>query len=49
MKLHNKYSYGQIFAFSGIDGVCDYNDDFVGVQMYEPINIRFHFKKTVTL
>ena len=46
---HNRYSYGQLFCFSGIDGETSRNDDFVGMLMDEPITIRFHFEETVTL
>lgn len=49
MKLHNTFSYGQLFCFSGIDGQTSRKDDFVGVFMREPITIRFHFESTVTL
>lgn len=49
MKLHNVYSYGQLFCFSGLDGQTSRKDDFVGMFMAEPITIRFHFDSTVTL
>lgn len=49
MKLHNTYSYGQLFCFSGLDGETSRDDDFVGMFMDEPITIRFHFNTTVTL
>ncbi len=49
MKLHNQYSYGQLFCFSGLDGETSRNDDFVGMFLNEPITIRFHFDSTVTL
>lgn len=49
MRLHNRYSYGQLFCFSGLDGETSRNDDFVGMFMDEPITIRFHFDLTVTL
>lgn len=49
MKIHNKYSYGQLFCFSGLEGETSRTDDFVGMFMDEPISIRFHFDTTVTL
>ena len=49
MKLHNKYGYGQLFCFSGYDGETSRQDDFVAMMMDEPITLRFHFDKTVTL
>lgn len=49
MRLHNAYSYGQLFCFSGLDGETSRTDDFVGMMMHEPISIRFHFENTVTL
>ena len=49
MNLHNKYSYGQLFCFSGLDGETSRNDDFVAMMLNEPITLRFHFNETVTL
>ena len=49
MKLHNKYSYGQLFCFSGLDGETSRDDDFVAMMLNEPITLRFHFNETVTL
>lgn len=49
MKLHDKYGYGQLFCFSGIDGETSREDDFVAMMLDEPITLRFHFDKTVTL
>ena len=49
MKLHNKYGYGQLFCFSGIDGETSRADDFVAMTLAEPITLRFHFIDTVTL
>ncbi|MBR2385619.1 MAG: hypothetical protein IKA99_08455 [Clostridia bacterium] len=49
MIIHDIYSYGQLFCFSGLDGETSRNDDFVGMLMDEPITIRFHFDSTVTL
>ena len=47
MKLHNKYGYGQLFCFSGLEGETSRNDDFVGMMMDGPITIRFHFETPV--
>ena len=47
MKLHDKYSYGQLFCFSGLEGETSRNDDFVGMLMDEPITIRFHLETPV--
>lgn len=49
MKLHNIYSYGQLFCFSGLEGATSRNDDLVGMFMDDPVAIRFHFDLTVTL
>ena len=49
MIIHDVYSYGQLFCFSGLDGETSRNDDFVGMLLDEPITIRFHFESTVTL
>lgn len=49
MKLHNRYSYGQLFCFSGLEGETSRTHDFVGMFMDEPISIRFHFDNAVTL
>lgn len=49
MKLHNTYSYGELFCFSGIDGETSRKDDCVAMLMAEPITLRFHFESTVTL
>ena len=49
MNIHDIYSYGQLFCFSGLDGETSRRDDFVGMLMEEPITIRFHFDTTVSL
>ena len=49
MYLHNHYGYGQLFCFSGLDGATSRADDFVAMMLDEPITLRFHFEKTVTL
>jgi hypothetical protein len=35
MKLHNRYSYGQLFCYSGLDGATSRSDDFVAMMMEE--------------
>ena len=49
MKLPDIYSYGQLFAFSGIDGINCHNDDFAGMLMPQKITIRFDFENPVFL
>ena len=49
MNMHNKYSYGQLFCFSGLDGETSRDDDFVAMMLNEPITLRFHFNETITL
>lgn len=49
MKYPNKFSYGQLFAFSGLDGECLQSGDFVGVLQNTPIHIRFHLAEWVEL
>lgn len=49
MNLHNIYSYGQLFCFSGLDGKTSRANDFVGMFLNDPITIRFHFENAVTL
>lgn len=49
MKMHNTYSYGQLFCFSGLDGETSRTNDFVAMFLDEPITLRFHFETTVTL
>lgn len=49
MYLHDIYSYGQLFCFSGLDGETSRANDFVGMCMDEPITIRFHFINAITL
>jgi hypothetical protein len=43
------YGYGQLFAFSGLDGQTSFRDDFVGTLTAKPIGIRFELSKPVTL
>ena len=49
MKMHNTYSYGQLFCFSGLDGETSRTNDFVAMFLDEPITLRFHFETTITL
>lgn len=43
------YGYGQIFAYSALDGKTSYKNDFAGTLTAKPIGIRFELKKPVTL
>ncbi len=47
MKLHNKWGYGQLFGFSGLDGTNRYTDDFVGTLTRQKIGIRFELTEWV--
>ena len=47
MQLNNIWGYGQLFGFSGIDGVNRYYNDFVGTLTEEKIGIRFELKKWI--
>ena len=49
MRLPDKYGYGILFAFSGMDGANSHGDDFAGMMMSGPVNIRFDAKTPVTL
>lgn len=49
MKLPSIYSYGQLFAYSGIEGENSYSDDFMGMLMEEPLSIRFGNKDWIKL
>ena len=49
MKFHNHYAYGQLFCFSGLDGETRRDDDLVAMMLKDPITLRFHFEKTITL
>ena len=49
MKLPNVYNYGTLFAFSGLDGENEHNNDFCGVTMPTPVTIRFDAKTPVSL
>ena len=49
MNLPDLYGYGNLFAFSGIDGENSHDEDFAGVTMNEKISVRFDFNHPVTL
>lgn len=49
MKYPNKFSYGQLFAFSGLDGECLQARDFTAVLQNTPIRIRFHLPEWIEL
>ncbi len=41
MKMHDIWGYGQLFGFSGLDGVNRHQDDFIGTLTAEKIGVRF--------
>lgn len=45
MKVSDIYGYGQLFGFSGIDGKTDAQDDFIGMLMKHPVEIRLELPK----
>ena len=45
MKLNDVWGYGQLFAFSGLDGVTRYYDDFVGTLTNKKGEIRFELRE----
>ena len=45
MKLNNIWGYGQLFAFSGLDGQNRYYNDFVGTLTNRKIEIRFELQE----
>ena len=47
MKLNNVWGYGQLFAFSGLDGLTRYYDDFVATLRWKKGEIRFELKEWV--
>ena len=49
MILPDYCGYGQLFAFSGIDGENSHDDDFAGMLMNDRISVRFDFDDPVTL
>lgn len=49
MELPNLFRYGTLFAFSGMDGENAHADDFAGMTMHSPVEIRFDGEVPVTL
>ena len=49
MKLHNIWGYGQLFAYSGLDGKNRYYADFVGTLTPDKIGIRFELQEWIKL
>lgn len=49
INLPNIYGYGQIFAFSALDGKTSFKRDFTGTLTNEPIGIRFELSLPRTL
>lgn len=49
MKLNNIYGYGQLFGYSGVDGVNRYYNDFVATTMAKKICLRFELKEWIKI
>jgi hypothetical protein len=49
MKLNDKWGYGQLFGFSGLDGVCRFENDFIGTLTSKKIEIRFELYEWVKI
>ena len=49
MILNNIYSYGQLFGYSGVDGVNRYYNDFVATTMAKKICLRFELKEWIKI
>ena len=47
MKLNNIWGYGQLFGYSGIDGVNRYYNDFIGTLAAKKIGVRFELKQWI--
>ena len=47
MKLNDVWGYGQLFAFSGLDGLTRYYDDFVATLRWKKGELRFELKEWV--
>ena len=47
MKLNNVWGYGQLFAFSALDGKTRYYQDFCGHLTHEKIGIRFELQEWI--
>ena len=49
MKLNNIWGHGQLFAFSGLDGVTRYYDDFFGTLTNKKVEIQFELRERVKI
>ena len=49
MKLNTIWGYGQLFGYSGIDGVNRYFNDFIGTLTAKKIGVRFELKKWIKI
>lgn len=49
MKLNNIWGHGQLFAFSGLDGVTRYYDDFFGTLTNKKAEIQFELRERVKI
>ena len=49
MKLNKIWGYGQLFGFSGLDGINRYYNDFIGTLTEKKIGIRFELKTWIKL
>ena len=49
MKLNKTWGYGQLFGFSGLDGINRYYNDFIGTLTEKKIGIRFELKTWIKL
>ena len=47
MKLNNIWGYGQLFGFSGLEGVNQYQNDFIGTLTAKKIGVRFELNDWV--
>ena len=49
MKLNNVWGYGQLFGYSGMDGVNRYLNDFVGTLTTKKIGIRMELREWIKI
>ena len=49
MLLPDHYGYGNLFAFSGLDGENSHSEDFAGMIMDKKLTVRFDSENPVTL
>lgn len=47
MKLNNIWGYGQLFGYSGLDGINRYSNDFIGTLTAKKIGIRFELRQWI--